>query len=54
MSSASFTPQHTEFTHPEHLAHLPDLSFGFLFHLECDMESFREIGKGPKGNRMNV
>jgi hypothetical protein len=49
-----YEPQHTEFTHPSHLNHLPEPKYEFLFHLECDMESFRKIGKGPKGNRMNV
>lgn len=52
--STSYKPQHTKFTHPSHLNTLPKPSFEFLFHLECDMESFTPIGKGPYGNRMNV
>ena len=50
----TYTPQHTRFTHPEHLSKLPDVSLEFLLHLECDMESFTEIGEGPYGKRMNV
>ncbi|KAK1924564.1 hypothetical protein DB88DRAFT_539398 [Papiliotrema laurentii] len=54
MSTEQYTPKETHFTHPSHLEHLPAPSFEFLFHLECDMESFTEIGKGPYGKRMNV
>ncbi|WVR08385.1 hypothetical protein IAU60_005440 [Kwoniella sp. DSM 27419] len=50
----SYKPQHTTFTHPEHLTKLPEVSLEFLLHLECDMESFTPIGQGPYGNRMNV
>lgn len=49
-----FLPKYTQFTHPHHLEHLPVPKLRFLFHLECDMESFREIGDGPFGKRMNV
>jgi hypothetical protein len=33
---------------------LPVPSLQFLFHLECDMESFRHIGAGPHGDRSTV
>ena len=33
---------------------LPIPSLQFLFHLECDMESFRHIGNGPHGDRSTV
>lgn len=49
-----YEPKETTFKHPAHLAQLPQPKLEFLFHLECDMESFTPIGKGPYGNRMNV
>ncbi|EMC97541.1 hypothetical protein BAUCODRAFT_455722 [Baudoinia panamericana UAMH 10762] len=42
----------TEWTKPEYTLPLPALEF--LFHLECDMESFRHIGEGPYGDRSTV
>lgn len=33
---SSYTPQHTQFTHPAHLEHLPAPQLEFLFHLECE------------------
>jgi hypothetical protein len=33
---------------------LPTPSLKFLFHLECDMESFMHIGNGPHGDRSTV
>jgi hypothetical protein len=33
---------------------LPNPMLEFLFHLECDMESFKHIGKGPHGDRSTV
>ena len=42
----------TEWTKPEYT--LPTPSLQFLFHLECDMESFKHIGEGPWGNRSTV
>jgi hypothetical protein len=33
---------------------LPVPSLQFLFHLECDMESFKHIGAGPHGDRSTV
>ena len=37
---------------PDYKLPLPSLQF--LFHLECDMESFRHIGPGPHGDRSTV
>lgn len=42
----------TTWTKPEYTLPLPSLRF--LFHLECDMESFRRIGEGPYGDRSTV
>nr|OQO29573.1 hypothetical protein B0A51_03654 [Rachicladosporium sp. CCFEE 5018] len=42
----------TEWTKPEY--NLPQPALQFLFHLECDMESFRHIGQGPYGDRSTV
>lgn len=42
----------TEWTKPEYTLPVPALQF--LFHLECDMESFKHIGEGPWGNRSTV
>ncbi|KAK6404618.1 hypothetical protein LTR95_018847 [Oleoguttula sp. CCFEE 5521] len=42
----------TEWTKPEYI--LPQPALQFLFHLECDMESFRHIGQGPYGDRSTV
>ncbi|CCG84029.1 protein of unknown function [Taphrina deformans PYCC 5710] len=33
---------------------LPEPKFEFLLHLECDMEEFHMIGKGPHGKRATV
>lgn len=33
---------------------LPTPGLAFLFHLECDMESFHVVGDGPHGNRSTV
>jgi len=33
---------------------LPVTSLQFLFHFECDMESFRRIGDGSHGDRSTV
>ncbi|MCJ1253890.1 hypothetical protein MMC24_001704 [Lignoscripta atroalba] len=33
---------------------LPTPSLTFLFHLECEMESFKHVGQGPHGNRSTV
>lgn len=33
---------------------LPKPSLKFLFHLECNMQSFINIGDGPHGNRSSV
>jgi hypothetical protein len=63
---ASSTPQPGTVEHPhsiDSLTHsnwskpdykLPVPSLQFLFHLECDMESFRHIGPGPHGDRSTV
>ena len=42
----------TKWTKPEYI--LPSPSLQFLFHLECDMETFRHIGEGPFGDRSTV
>jgi len=42
----------TKWTTPDYA--LPTPSLQFLFHLECDMESFRHIGEGPYGDRSTV
>ena len=42
----------TQWTNPSFT--LPAPSLDFLFHLECDMESFRHIGAGPHGDRSTV
>lgn len=42
----------TQWTKPEYTLPLPSLQF--LFHLECDMGSFRHIGAGPHGDRSTV
>lgn len=42
----------TQWTKPEYVLPIPSLQF--LFHLECDMESFRHIGPGPNGDRSTV
>ncbi|THX24424.1 hypothetical protein D6D10_10131 [Aureobasidium pullulans] len=42
----------TKWEKPEYKLPLPSLQF--LFHLECDMESFHHIGKGPHGDRSTV
>ncbi|KAK5133938.1 hypothetical protein LTR08_007058 [Meristemomyces frigidus] len=42
----------TTWTKPEYTLPLPALQF--LFHLECDMETFRHIGQGPYGDRSTV
>ncbi|KAG9994507.1 hypothetical protein KCU78_g18393, partial [Aureobasidium melanogenum] len=63
---ASFTPQpgtveppvsidrltNSNWVKPEYKLPIPSLQF--LFHLECDMESFRHIGPGPHGDRSTV
>lgn len=65
-SMASSTPQpgtveppvsidqltNSEWAKPEYKLPIPSLQF--LFHLECDMESFRHIGNGPHGDRSTV
>ena len=33
---------------------LPTPSLKFLFHLECELESFRHVGQGPYGDRSTV
>lgn len=43
---------HSQWSQPSFT--LPTPSLTFLFHLECDMESFRHIGKGPNGDRSTV
>jgi len=42
----------SDWAKPEYTLPIPSLQF--LFHLECDMESFRHIGKGPHGDRSTV
>ena len=42
----------TRWTNPSFT--LPTPSLEFLFHLECDMESFKHIGPGPHGHRATV
>ncbi|KAK5110709.1 hypothetical protein LTR62_005586 [Meristemomyces frigidus] len=42
----------TKWSKPSYTLPLPTLQF--LFHLECDMESFRPIGLGPHGDRSTV
>jgi hypothetical protein len=44
--------QHTEWSQPDFK--LPTPTLEFLFHLECDMESFHRIGDGPHGDRSTV
>ena len=43
---------HTTWTKSEYTLPVPSLAF--LFHLECDMDSFRHIGEGPWGDRSTV
>ena len=42
----------TKWTRPDYT--LPSPALEFLFHLECDMDSFRHIGLGPHGDRSTV
>ncbi|KAE9376174.1 hypothetical protein N431DRAFT_437510 [Stipitochalara longipes BDJ] len=42
----------TQWAKPNFALPLPSLQF--LFHLECDMESFRHIGDGGHGDRSTV
>ncbi len=42
----------TKWLKPQYTLPLPALEF--LFHLECDMETFRHIGPGPYGDRSTV
>lgn len=42
----------TKWTTPEYTLPVPSLQF--LFHLECDMDSFRHVGAGPHGDRSTV
>ncbi|KAE9965735.1 hypothetical protein BLS_007424 [Venturia inaequalis] len=42
----------TKWHKPEYA--LPKPSLKFLFHLECNMESFMHIGNGPHGDRSTV
>lgn len=44
--------KNTQWTNPSYT--LPAPSLTFLFHLECDMETFRHIGQGPHGDRSTV
>jgi len=44
--------KNTTWTKPEYTLPVPALEF--LFHLECDMETFRHIGQGPHGDRSTV
>lgn len=44
--------RNTQWNKPDYTLPLPSLQF--LFHLECDMESFRHIGRGPHGDRSTV
>jgi hypothetical protein len=46
------TLTNTKWTKPEYTLPVPSLQF--LFHLECDMETFRHIGEGPYGDRSTV
>ncbi|TVY31246.1 UPF0311 protein [Lachnellula occidentalis] len=43
---------HTTWAKPNFTLPLPSLAF--LFHLECDMQTFRPIGDGGHGNRSTV
>ena len=43
---------HTKWHKPEYT--LPTPSLKYIFHLECNMESFRHIGAGPHGDRSTV
>ena len=38
-----------QWTRPDH--ELPVPSLNFLYHLECDLENPRNIGRGPHGDR---
>jgi hypothetical protein len=42
----------SDWVKPEYKLPIPSLQF--LFHLECDMESFKHIGNGPHGDRSTV
>jgi len=44
--------KNTKWDKPEYT--LPKPSLKFLFHLECNMESFMHIGNGPHGDRSTV
>lgn len=46
------TLTHSDWTEPTFT--LPTPSLTFLFHLECEMESFRHVGSGPHGDRSTV
>lgn len=46
------TLSNTQWHRPEYT--LPAPSLKFLFHLECDMDSFRHVGTGPHGDRSTV
>jgi len=43
---------HTKWARPEYTLPVPTLEF--LFHLECDMDTFMHVGEGPHGNRSSV
>ncbi len=42
----------TKWQRPEYTLPVPQLKF--LFHLECNMESFKHVGAGPQGDRSTV
>jgi hypothetical protein len=44
--------KNTKWDKPEYT--LPTPSLAFLFHLECNMESFMHVGNGPHGDRSTV
>lgn len=44
--------KNTTWTKAEYTLPVPSLQF--LFHLECDMESFKHVGSGPHGDRSTV
>lgn len=46
------TLTNTTWALPSYTLPLPSLQF--LFHLECDMESFKHVGAGPHGDRSTV
>lgn len=52
MTTSEINDSKSVFARPDYT--LPAISLRFVCHLECEMESFTEVGDGPYGKRMNV